>query len=211
MRQVMVLNAKGGSGKTTLATNLASHFAVEGAKVMLADFDPQEASLSWLAQRSSARPPIQGVAAHGSGLRSARGVEWVIMDAPASVHGRALGDLVRKAESILIPVLPSPIDMRAVQRFVAELRASTPVANKRAKLALVANRVREYTNVWHELEAFLQELKIPLLTHLRDSQHYIRSAEEGIGIFEFAPGATAIDREQWEPILAWLRSKRSQP
>ena len=211
MRHVMILNAKGGSGKTTIATNLASYFASEGSKVLLADFDPQEASLSWLAARSAAKPPIQGVAAHSGGLRPSRGVDWVVMDAPAAARGRALTDLVRRAETVLVPVLPSPVDMRAVYSFVEELRSSSPVSGKRAKLALVANRVREYTNIWLELEEFLTQFKIPVLTHLRDSQNYIRAAAQGLGIFDFAPSATGVDREQWAPLITWLESKRSVP
>ncbi|MDD3516818.1 MAG: AAA family ATPase [Chromatiales bacterium] len=211
MRHIMVLNAKGGSGKTTLATNLASHFANEGHKVVLADFDPQESSLGWLAVRGVGRPPIIGVAAHSEALRTPRDTEYVIMDPPAAVHGRDLANLLRKAETILIPVLPSPIDMRAAAKFVEEVKASAPVTGNKAKIALVANRAREVTNIYWELEEFLKGLKVPFLTHLRDSMNYIRAAERGIGIFEMAPYATGIDREQWEPIIKWLASKRSQP
>lgn len=211
MRHVMVLNAKGGSGKTTIATNLASYFASQGQQVLLADFDPQEASLSWLAERSAGKPPIQGASVRNGDLRPGRKIDWVIMDAPAAVHGRELKEMVKHAETLLVPVLPSPIDMRAAVRFIEELKASAPVARKRAKLALVANRVREYTNIWLELEEFLKQFRIPMLSHLRDSQNYIRSASQGLGIFDFAPAATDIDREQWAPIISWLESKRSRP
>lgn len=212
MRHIMVLNAKGGSGKTTLSTNLASYFASVGNEVVLADYDPQGSSLAWLAARSSARPPIIGVdASRGAQGRLARSTDVVIMDPPAAVHGKELTALMRKAETILIPVLPSPIDMRAVADFVKELKSNARVANKQAKIALVANRVREYTTIYHELEAFLAQLKVPILTHLRDSMNYIRAAERGVGVFELAPHATQLDREQWEPLIKWLKSKRSQP
>lgn len=212
MRHIMVLNAKGGSGKTTLATNLAAYYAaVEGKEVILADMDPQGSSLAWLAARSSGRPRIKGLG-HQDPIRPGRNTDCVIVDSPAAVHGRDLSNLLRRAETILIPVLPSPIDMRAATAFIKEVRASARVTNKQAKVALVANRVREYTNIWHELESFLEQLKgVPVLTHLRDSMNYIRAAERGIGIFEMAPHATQTDREQWQPIIKWLASKRSRP
>jgi len=211
MRHIMVLNAKGGSGKTTIATNLASYLAAAGHRVMLADFDPQGCSLAWLEGRPVARPAIQGAVAYDASPRPARATEYMIMDAPAAVHGRPLADLVRRAETIIIPVLPSPIDMRAAADFIGEIKAVGKVARKQAKLALVANRSRDYTNIYWELDEFLRRQRIPFLTMLRDSQNYIRAAERGLGIFELGVYATALDREQWEPLIKWVRSKRSQP
>jgi chromosome partitioning protein len=174
MRSIMVLNAKGGSGKSTIATNLAGCYAAQGGKVLLADYDPQESSLDWLRARPKGRPLIWGVAA------------------------------------FIVPVLPSPIDMRAAWRFVKELKDSGPLSRKQARIGLVANRAREYTNIYSELDEFLSSLRatVPYITSLRENQNYIRAAKQGLSIFEFAPGATAIDREQWLPLLKWL-AKRS--
>lgn len=212
MRHIMVVNAKGGSGKTTLATNLASYFATQNKRVTMVDYDPQGSSLAWLDARSPAKPPIRSIAGYKRNPeRPRRDTDIVIIDAPAAVHGAELTKLVRKAETILIPVLPSPIDMRAAKNFIAEIKSSAPVAQKKAKLALVANRAREITNIFWELEEFLSHQKIPYLTMLRDSQNYVRAAERGLGIFEMGPAATAVDREQWQPIIKWVKSKRSQP
>jgi chromosome partitioning protein len=211
MRHIMVLNAKGGSGKTTLATNLASYFASQQNNVTLVDYDPQASSLAWLDERSSARPPIAGIAGYQRNAgRVRRQTDIVILDAPAAVHGAELTALVRKAETILIPILPSPIDMRAASTFIKEIKSCAPVAQKKAKVALVANRCRSITNISAELEGFLSKQKIPFLTTLRDSQNYVRAADRGLGVFELGPAASAIDREQWQPILKWLKSKRSQ-
>ena len=211
MRHIMVLNSKGGAGKTTIATNLASYFATQKANVVLADFDPQGSSLAWLNLRSSGKPSIQGIAAFQSPLRPARRTDYIIMDSPAAVHGRQPSDLVRRAETIIIPVLPSPIDMRAAADFIKEIKSVAKVARKRAKLALIANRVKENTVIHWELDEFLSKQRIPFLTTLRDSQNYIRAAQQGLGMFEMAIYATATDREQWAPIIKWIRSKRSQP
>jgi chromosome partitioning protein len=212
MRNIMVLNAKGGSGKTTLATNLASYLAVEGHKVALVDLDPQGSASAWLAVRSAARPHIQGLHNdRGTKGKIGRSTDYVIMDAPAAVHGKPLKELLRRAETFIVPVLPSPLDMRAASSFLDEMKKTGRTGRKEAKVALVANRARDYTNIYWQLDEFLNKQKAPFLTMLRDSQNYIRAAEQGLGIFELAPYATAIDREQWEPIIKWIKSKRSQP
>lgn len=211
MRQIMVLNSKGGSGKSTVATNLASYYASQGHDVVLADLDPQQSSLAWLEARSAGRPPIRGIDASAKGARMPRTADLAILDAPAAAHGPDLGNLMRRADTFVVPVLPSPMDMRAGAHFVAELRRNKRIAAKQARFGVVANRVREHTRIWGELEEFLRKLKVPLLTHLRDNMNYVRAAERGLGIFELAPYASATDREQWQPIIRWLNSKRSRP
>lgn len=210
MRTIMVMNAKGGSGKSTIATNLAGYYASQGAKVVLVDYDPQECSLEWLRARPKGRPLIQGVAGHKDSYRPIRGTDYVIMDAPAAVHGAQLSQLAKKAETFIVPVLPSPIDIRAAQSFIRELKDTGPVSRKEAKIGMVANRARGYTNIFLRLDDFLSGQRgLPYVTALRESQNYIRSSERGLSIFEFAPGATALDREEWKPLLDWLQSKKS--
>ena len=210
MRTIMVLNAKGGSGKSTIATNLASYYASLGKNVVLADFDQQESSLGWLRARPRGRPPIKGIAAYKEVFKPARDTDYIIMDAPASVHGNVLAQLVKKAETFIVPVLPSPIDMRAAVNFIAELKNTGPITRKEAKICLVANRARGNTNIFLMLDDFLKKVSgVPYVTALRENQNYIKAAMKGIGIFEFAPGATAIDREEWEPLIKWIESKSS--
>jgi len=211
MRQIMVLNSKGGSGKSTIATNLASYYAAEGFDVVLADLDPQGSSLAWLEARSAGRPPIRGLDASAKGARLPRSADLAILDAPAAVHGPDLGHLMRRADTFIVPVLPSPIDMRAAADFISEMRHNKRIQSKQARFGVVANRTRAYTNVFHELDDFLRHLRVSVLTQLRDNMNYIRAAERGLGIFELAPYRTAIDREQWHPVIKWLNSKRSRP
>jgi chromosome partitioning protein len=207
------MNAKGGCGKTTLATNIATWFADEGYKVALADFDPQGSSLDWLEARKEYEgiPEIQGIDASKGSASPDRGTEYLIMDAPAKVHGKEINSLLRRVQTLIVPVLPSPIDMRACSRFLDELLSSGRVSQKKTRIALIANRVWERTNIYKELEEYLGHLKLPVLTHLRESQNYIRSAEKGLGLFELAPSMVWPDLEQWDPIIEWLNSKRSMP
>jgi chromosome partitioning protein len=206
MQKIMVLNPKGGCGKTTLATNLASFFAQQGGKVALADFDPQGSSIDWLAVRPAERPTIYHVSLDEDRdkLLLPLGMDCVIMDAPAAVHGKELKRHVKRAQTLLIPVLPSPIDIRAAARFVEELLLVGRVSRQETRIAVVANRVKEHTLIYHTLQRFLNSLDIPFLTTLRDSQNYIRAAERGLGVGELPPALAAPDVEQWQPILKWL-------
>jgi chromosome partitioning protein len=208
----MVMNAKGGCGKSTLATNIASYFASEGAIVALADYDPQRSSLDWLARRPENRPAIAGVAGYESGLRHApRNADFVIIDAPARSHGKELVDLVNHAESILVPVLPSTIDMQATSTFLEELKAVAKVARKDAKIALVANRVRDNTLIFDELDEYLTRVRVPYIATLREAQNYVRAYTRGLGIHELPEYLAWPDWDEWAPLTAWLRSVRSQP
>ena len=128
-----------------------------------------------------------------------------------SVHGTELNELVRRAETIIVPVLPSSIDMKACGHFMAELLEIGKVSRKQARLAVIANRVREYTLVYEELDAYLSKLKVPYLGHLREAQNYVRAYSRGMGVLELPEYLAWPDWKQWEPIHEWLDSKRSQP
>jgi len=208
----MVLNAKGGCGKSTLATNIAAYFANEGAAVALADFDPQRSSLDWLARRPADRPEIVGVAGFEDGLRHApRTADVVVIDAPARTHAKELTDLVRHAETIVVPVLPSTIDMQATTTFLDELRKVGKVERKQARFGLVANRARDNTLIFDDLDDYLTRARAPYIAALREAQNYVRAYTRGLGIFELPEYLAWPDWEEWEPLTSWLKSKRSQP
>lgn len=212
MRHITVMNAKGGCGKSTIATNLASHYASEGASVVLADFDPQQSSLDWLARRPAHAAPITGLAGFDGGLKGLpRSADVLIMDAPARSHGPELTELLKRTETIVVPVLPSPIDMQAASRFIDELLGTGKVQRSQAKVGVVANRVRTYTLIFDELDEFLGKQKVPYPTALRDAQNYVRAYTRGLGVFELPEYLAWPDWQQWEPLLKWLNSKRSQP
>ena len=212
MRHVMVMNPKGGCGKSTIATNVAGYFASEGAKVALADYDPQRSSLDWLEMRPPDTPAILAVDAVNEGPRGVpRDTEVLVIDAPARTHGSEMNELVRRAETILVPVMPSPIDMKACAHFMTELLELGKVQREQARLGLIANRVRENTLAFDELDTYLGKLKIPYLSALRQSTNYLRAFQRGMSIFELPEYLARPDWEQWAPITKWLNSKKSQP
>jgi chromosome partitioning protein len=232
MRTIMLLNAKGGCGKSTLATNLAAYYASEGKSVVLADFDPQGSALEWLAVRPEERPPIKGLAAWKEPVRVPRSTDYMILDVPAGCRGAALTALVRRAQTVIVPVLPSPTDIRAAARFIHELLLVGRVERKESKIAVIANRVREnsftqdkmelalgalnmsyatvHTQIYRNLERFLTRLRIPFVATLRDTPNYQLADEQGIGVCELGSRAN-YDVEQWQPLLKWLDSRRSIP
>lgn len=217
MRTILVLNSKGGSGKTTIATNLAAHYAKRGDKVALVDMDPQGSSSDWLYFRPESRPPIIGIEGWDGGYRLPRRLDVAVIDARAGVHGDELAALTKRAETLLMPVLPSPIDIRAAERFVEELNLLPQVNRGAIRVGTVINRARENSPGRIILEDYLRHVrlenghKLPYVGVLRASQNYLNAAERGLGIFEVAPSATAHDVELWQPILRWLHSKRSLP
>ncbi|CAN0508223.1 unnamed protein product, partial [Phaeothamnion confervicola] len=115
------------------------------------------------------------------------------------------------------PVVPSPVDIRAAQRFFGELREVRPLVENDVKICTVASRVRDGARTSDDLEDFLLDQKLPsgrrfpFLTWLRQSTHYLKAAEKGLSIFELPPSASAVDREYWVPLLKWLASPRSMP
>lgn len=216
-RTIVVINSKGGSGKTTLAINIAAHYAVEGKKVALVDFDRQKSALDWLADRPENRPEIIGIDATKRSATVPRGMDYVIMDAPAASHGKQLEDLLGRARTAIIPVVPSAIDLNAAERFVEEILEAGRVLRSKVRVATVANRVRENSPGRWEIEDYLDSLKLPdgrkmpFVAMLRNTQNYVNAAERGLSIFEIAPSRAEYDLELWKPLIRWINSKNSLP
>jgi len=211
MRHILVINPKGGSGKSTVATNLAAHFAYEVDDVVLADYDPQGSSLEWLERRPAKAPEITGLHAFDTGLRGVnRTTDVVIIDAPARTHKKELTDLLNRSETIVIPVQPSPIDMDATAKFLEELHGYTRIKDKKAKVCVVANRFRENTIIWDKLDAFLDKQKEPYIAAFREAQNYIRAYTRGLGVNELPEYLAWPDQQQWEPLMEWLGTKASK-
>lgn len=213
MRTIMVMNAKGGCGKTTIASNIAVWFADEGYKVAIADFDPQGSSLDWAEARKDydGIPQIRAYNASRQWNKKLKDVDILIMDVPAGIHGREINQQLKTVDTLIVPVLPSPIDIRACKRYLGELLRSGRINKKQTRIGIIANRVHTNTLVYRELKDWLKGLSIPFLGALRESKNYLKAAETGLGIFELPPSAAKSDVMQWQEILDWLYSAKSEP
>src|SRR5579863_4043394 len=212
MQRIVVLNPKGGSGKTTIAINLASHFALQGERPVLMDYDPQGSSARWAAKRDKTQARIHLIKAFERDpritrtfqLRIPEGTGRVIVDTPAAVEAQEMPELTRTADKILVPVLPSDIDIHACSRCVQNLLLVAKVHRSENRLGIIANRVRRNTLSSQALMRFLDTLGVPIIATLRDSQNYVRAAELGLGLAEMTPHLEDEDLEQWQPIFKWL-------
>lgn len=208
------MNAKGGCGKTTVATNLASYCASQGYATALFDYDPQGSSSRWLKTRTPAYSPIHGVAAYEPPkagitrswqLRIPPQTRYVIRDTPAGYTGIELEDRVHESDVILIPVLPSVIDMHSTANFIRDLLLIGKARPRGKQIAIISNRTRIRTRSLIKLERFLRNLDIPVVGQIRDTQNYVHAAEQGVGVCELTESAAQPDSTPWAHILDWIQ------
>lgn len=215
LQKIVVLNPKGGSGKTTIATNLAAYFATQGFRPALMDMDAQGSSSRWLSKRPGELAPVHGIAGYERNLRVTRTFamrvptecERLIVDTPAAIASQDLPDITRAAAAIIVPVLPSDIDIHAATKCIGDLLLIAKVKREQRRLAVVANRVKKHTTMYRSLMRFLESLDIPVITTLRDSQNYVRASEGGTGLFEMKPRLVREDTDQWQPLVGWIAQR----
>jgi len=215
---VMLLNPKGGCGKTTIATNLACYFAGRGFRTALFDHDAQGSSTRWLQLRPESRSAIHGVAAYQTPigvtrsfqLRVPLNTERVIVDTPAGLSDPYLPNLVRTADTIIVPVLPSPIDIDAVLSLVEVLRRVEPVCKHGVRIAAVVNRVPTYRSGLRPLEKALESVGLNVVTRLRETRRYPRASARGIGVTELGGVGKQRCLDDWRPLWAWLENDHTR-
>lgn len=211
MQTLVVANPKGGSGKTTLATNAAGWLAGRKQRVVLADFDPLRATTEWLSRRPALFPPIGGWTPDGA-KKELKGEppQWLVIDTPAELHGESLRDAMRRADILLVPVSPSAFDMGATRHFLDQIGEYKAVKKGEIAIGLVAMRVDPRTNSAAELEEFLAALDYPLVAHLRQTQVYVYCARDGLTVFDLPRSRGEQDTEQWRPLTRWI-ARQSTP
>jgi chromosome partitioning protein len=209
LNKIVILNPKGGCGKTTLATNLASYFALRGPAPTLIDCDPKGYTERWLERRPPGSRKIKGIASdefvmhgnHNWPFRTPKDAGAVIIDSPAALSRRDICELTRDADCILVPILPSTFDIQVTTNFIAELLLLTDFE---LPIAVVANRTRQNTKSLKMLMRILENLETPTIAVLRDSQNYVHAAAHGVGIYEMPHFRVRQDLEQMGLIIDWL-------
>lgn len=202
MRRVLVANTKGGSGKTTLATNLAGFLVHMGYKVVLEDIDRQQSSADWLARRPANALPLLN--AESLGKSALQKADWVIVDSPGGLKDKKISDAVSEADMVLVPIAPSAFDIGAADDFLAMLAEEKNIRKEKTFVGLVGMRVTPRTKSAERLQAFIQASEFDMLAMLRASQLYVSAAEEGLSIFELKSQLKEIDIAQWNPIVDWV-------
>jgi len=212
MKKILVINSKGGSGKTTIATNLASYYAHNGQLTVLMDYDPQGSSMQWLKLRPAHLNQIHGANAarrKGNVIRSWQMVispstQQLVIDAPAGVDGILMQELVQRADSIVIPVAPSPVDIHATSDFIKDLFLIGKIRLHNTRLAVIANRVRSNGPLYEPLRRFLDSLQIPFVTSVTDTDNYVEAMGMGMGVVEMDFEKTLTERMELQPLVDWL-------
>lgn len=209
MHKIIVVNAKGGCGKSTIATNIASYYAVHGFNTALFDHDPQGSSMQWLRRRPEACRSIYGVAAYEQGRATTRAwqlrvppeIDKVVVDTPAGLRGFELTEHLKDVNSIVVPVLPSSIDINATANFLRELLLVARVKMSQTPIYFMPNRIKARTTTLQGLERFLGGLNVPVAAYLRDTVNYAHGSELGMGVYELPISKVERDRQVWDDLM----------
>lgn len=204
MKAILIANPKGGSGKTTLSTNIAGYLASRGQHVAMLDLDRQKSSMLWLAQRSGELPVIWPLKSE-DGKRT-NGADWLVIDSPAGLHGKNLEHALKLVHRVVVPIAPSLYDIQASYDFLESLSKMKAARKGRVQVGVVGMRMAPRTRAAVTLEQFLQQLDLPALAYLREAQVYVNAAFEGKSIFDLPPYQAEQDVAQWATLLGWLEA-----
>ena len=204
MQTILVANPKGGSGKTTLATNVAGWLAGRRREVVLRDLDPQRSATEWLERRPALFPSIAGLSREAKHDNKEPDHDWRVIDTPAGLHGDDLRDAVRRADVMLVPLTPSAFDMTATRHFLTAIHDYKAIRKGELALGIIAMRVDPRTHSAAELDSFLEAFDFPVIAHLRDTQVYVHCARDGASVFDLPRSRGEQDWEQWKPLTRWI-------
>lgn len=206
MPKILVASSKGGCGKTTIATNLAAYYAIKGEAAVLVDTDRQQSSLRWCVKRAEHSSPVLPL--DGTRKRWPERVPadagHVVIDVPAGIRVEDLERYAGDLDAIVVPLLPSVIDLEATALFLAELSGLKAVRQRRLPVALVANRLKPWTTSSQAAVEAMKGLPFPLVAQLRDSQAYVLMAGLGRSIFDYHSESVRGHQEDWLKLLRWL-------
>ena len=207
MRTILVASSKGGAGKTTVSTNLAAHFAVDGKATAILDADRQKSSTHWCEKRAAldtAVLPIDG-SKRGWEKHVPDGVQRLVVDAPAGAMGEDLTAFLDIADAVIVPVLPSIIDLEATVPFLNTLVQHPRVKKGKLPVGIVGNRLKPWTSNSQQALDQLKAWPYPLVAELRDTQAYVLMAALGKSVFDYHSEQIRSHQDDWAPLLKWLK------
>lgn len=206
MSIIAIVNRKGGSGKTTLATHLAAALTHAGQSVMLGDVDRQQSCRQWLARRAanaSGAPRLSGwVVDPQRVLRPPAGISHVVLDTPGGLRGFDLARLMAKADLVLIPVCESAFDLESAADCLAEMRVHPRVASGLVQLAVVGMRTDARAS--GALRAWATGHGAEYLGAIPTARVYPHCASRGLTVFDLQQGQSTAVRAHWQPVMDGL-------
>ncbi len=189
---ISFLNQKGGSGKTTLSTNVAHGLAIRGHKVLLIDTDPQGSARDWNSANDGAILPVVGLdrdTLPKDLLAIQSGYDFIVIDgAPAVEKMSAVA--IKVSNIVLIPVQPSPYDVWATADLVELIKSRQAITGGEPKAAFVISRVIKNTKLSKEVSSALEEYGVEILQgYTSQLVVYPSTASKGFSVFSSAPNA----------------------
>lgn len=205
MKVISILNHKGGVGKSTISTNLAGYFANAGKSVVMGDFDVQQSSQNWLAQRDSRFPKIKmWEIKNGQLTNPGSGVDCIIVDSPAGIRAGSLQKLVSMSDKVIVPLRPGFFDILSTESFLEEIVEMINAQEKNTDLCLVGNMVDFNTKSSEQLFKFVKNSGLTVAAMIPHSQVYVHLSAHGLTIFDSRGSVFEKEIKQWVPLLKWL-------
>jgi chromosome partitioning protein len=206
MKSILIANPKGGCGKTTIANNLAAAFAPNGLNAVIADVDPQASSLQWLDRRPGDLPEIGGLDWSKGVNKVKKSVERLVIDAPAGISAKEFQTLLKMADYIIMPVIPSAFDQIAAMAFLSKIETLKPIRKNRKQVVIVANRMRPRSRAGRLLNDFLENFNHVPVASLRESVFYVEAAESGMSVFDRKDKIAQSLQMDWVDLLTLLET-----
>ena len=207
MLKILLASSKGGCGKTTIATNLAAHYAQDGKNTVLVDADRLGSSYRWCEKRAglaSAVLPLSGLK-RGWSDKIPEDAQRVVIDTPAGLRASDVEEYLEFVDAVIVPLLPSSIDFEATAPFLAELAELSRIRRGKVPVALVANRMKPWTNASQQALEEMKRLPFATFATLRDTQGYVLAVALGKSIFDYHSEIVRSHQQDWDKLFRWLK------